>query len=92
MTKIQYIEDQLRDAKLRSSLSKVVADVDALMPQSEAEFSEIEKLGLYPAEQCVPFVTKQGTLFYQLDKRLYSYNHIENFCIFAAYDDKLNNQ
>lgn len=67
MTKIQYIEEQLRDAKLRSSLSMVVADVDALMPQSEAEFSEIEKLGLYPAEECVPFVTKQGSPFYQLD-------------------------
>ena len=67
MNKIQYISDRLSDAKLRGDLSKVVADVDALIPQSEEEFAEIQKFGLYPAEQCVPFVTKQGTPFYQLD-------------------------
>ena len=67
MKKIQYILDRLSDAKLRGDLSKVVADVDALIPQSEEEFAEIQKFGLYPAEQCVPFVTKQGTPFYQLD-------------------------
>ena len=67
MNKIQYILDRLSDAKLRGDLSKVVADVDALIPQSEEEFAEIQKFGLYPAEQCVPFVTKQGTPFYQLD-------------------------
>ena len=67
MVKIQYIQERLSDKKLRDDLSKVVADVDALIPQSEEAFSEIQKFGLYPAEQCVPFVTKQGTPFYQLD-------------------------
>ena len=67
MVKIKYILDRLSDTKLRNDLSKVVADVNALIPQSEEEFSEIQKFGLYPAEQCVPFVTKQGTPFYQLD-------------------------
>ena len=67
MNKIQYILDRLSDAKLRGDLSKVVADVDALIPQSEEEFAEIQKFGLYPAEDCVPFITKQGTPLYQLD-------------------------
>ena len=67
MVKIQYIRERLSDTKLRDDLSKVVADVNALIPQSKEEFSEIQKFGLYPAEQCVPFVTKQGTPFYQLD-------------------------
>lgn len=67
MVKIQYIQERLSDTKLRDDLSKVVADVDALIPQSEEEFLEVQKFGLYPAEQCVPFVTKQGTPFYQLD-------------------------
>jgi hypothetical protein len=51
---------------MRDNLSKVVNDVDSLIPQSEAEFEEVQKFGLYPAEQCQPFVTKQGTPFYQL--------------------------
>lgn len=67
MVKIQYIKESLNDIKLRNGLSSVVADVDALIPQSEVEFAEIKKFGLYPAEQCVTFVTKQGTPFYQLD-------------------------
>ena len=67
MTKLQYIQERLGDADLRAHLSKVVNDVDALIPQSEEEFAEIQKFGLYPAEECVPFITKQGTPFYQLD-------------------------
>ncbi|MBQ5925714.1 MAG: NADAR family protein [Paludibacteraceae bacterium] len=67
MTKIEYINSSLEDAKLRKALSDVVDNVDALIPQSESEFMELKKFGLYPAEQCVPFVTKQGTPFYQLD-------------------------
>ena len=51
----------------KNGLSKVVTDVDALIPQSETEFDEIQKFGLYPAERCQPFVTRQGTPFYQLD-------------------------
>ena len=67
MPKIQYIIARLSDTMLRDDLSEVVVNVDALKPQSEEEFSEIQKLGLYPAEQCIPFITKQGTPFYQLD-------------------------
>ena len=66
-TKIDYIKSTLEDVKLRDRLAEVVADVDALIPQSEEEFMELQKFGLYPAEGCVPFVTKQGTPFYQLD-------------------------
>ena len=67
MTKLEYIKERLSNTKLREDLSKVVEDVDALIPQSEEDFLDIQKFGLYPAEQCVPFVTKQGTPFYQLD-------------------------
>lgn len=67
MNKLQYIQEQLLNTKIRDALSDVAGDADALIPQSEAEFMELRKLGLYPAEQCVPFVTKQGTPFYQLD-------------------------
>ena len=67
MTKLQYIQERLGEAKLRTDLSKVVNDVDALIPQSEEEFAEIQKFGLYPAEECVPFITKQKTPFYQID-------------------------
>lgn len=67
MYKLEYIKERLNDAKLRDSLSKVVADVDALIPRSELEFDDIMKFGLYPAERCQPFVTRQKTPFYQLD-------------------------
>lgn len=67
MTKLEYIKERLSNTKLREDLSKVVEDVDALIPQSEEDFLDIQKFGLYPAEHCVPFVTNQGTPFYQLD-------------------------
>ena len=67
MKTLQYIHERLSDAKLRKDLATVVEDVDVLVPQSEAEFGEIQKFGLYPAEECVPFITKQGTPFYYLD-------------------------
>lgn len=67
MTQLAYIRERLSNEELRSDLSTVVADVEALMPQSEEQFAELQKLGLYPAEECVPFVTKQGTPYYQLD-------------------------
>ena len=67
MKTLQYIHERLSDAKLRKDLATVVEDVDVLVPQSEAEFGEIQKFGLYPAEECVPFITKQGTPFYNLD-------------------------
>ena len=84
--KINYIKSTLEDAKLREALAEVVTDVDALIPQSDEEFMEFQKFGLYPAEECVPFVTKQGTPFYQLDKKAMvpkgetsSYHHYGNF-------------
>ncbi len=67
MNKLEYIQSRLNDAKIRETLSKVANDVDSLIPQSEAEFDDVQKFGLYPAEQCQPFVTRQGTPFYQLD-------------------------
>ena len=67
MKTLQYIHERLSDAELRKKLATVVEDVDALVPQSEAEFGEIQKFGLYPAEECVPFITKQKTPFYHLD-------------------------
>ena len=67
MIKLKYIKERLSNTKLREDLSKVVEDVDALIPQSEEYFLDIQKFGLYPAEHCVPFVTNQGTPFYQLD-------------------------
>ena len=67
MNKLEYIQSRLNDARMRDNLSKVVNDVDSLIPQSEAEFEEVQKFGLYPAEQCQPFITRQGTPFYQLD-------------------------
>jgi hypothetical protein len=67
MNIVFYINEQLSDAKLRKDLATVVEDVEALIPHGEAEFMELQKFGLYPVEQCVPFITKQGTPFYQLD-------------------------
>ncbi len=67
MTKVQYIKDCICDTKLREALSQVVVDVGTLIPQTEEEFLLVQKMGLYPAEQCVPFITKQGTPFYHLD-------------------------
>lgn len=64
--KIEFIKS-LFEEELRETLSQVVDNVDSLIPQNEAEFIELQKFGLYPVEQCVPFVTKQGTPFYQLD-------------------------
>lgn len=67
IVKVNYIKSILEDVKLREALAEIVANVDALIPQSEEEFMELQKFGLYPAGKCVPFVTKQGTPFYQLD-------------------------
>ena len=67
MNKLEYIQSRLNDARMRDNLSKVVNDVDSLISQSEAEFEEVQKFGLYPAELCQPFITRQKTPFYQLD-------------------------
>ena len=65
--KIEYIKTQLEDPELLKALATVVEVPNALIPQSEDDFSQICKFGLYPAENCQPFVTKQGTPFYHLD-------------------------
>ena len=65
--KIEFIKSLFEEEELRETLSQVVDNVNSLIPSTEAEFMELQKFGLYPAEQCVPFVTKQGTPFYQLD-------------------------
>ena len=44
MTKLEYIKERMSDKELREDLLKVVPDVDALIPQSENEFSDIQKL------------------------------------------------
>jgi hypothetical protein len=66
-TLIDYIKQEFTNKKLRKDLQEVVEDVDALIPQNESEFVDLQKFGLYPAEECVPFVTEAGTPFYFLD-------------------------
>ena len=65
--KLEFIKTKLADPKLLKDLATVVEDPQSLIPQSEDEFSQLRKYGLYPAEDCQPFVTKQGTPFYHLD-------------------------
>jgi predicted NAD-dependent protein-ADP-ribosyltransferase YbiA (DUF1768 family) len=65
--KLEFIQSQLSNPKLLKDLASVVEDPHALIPQTEDEFSQLRKFGLYPAEDCQPFVTKQGTPFYHLD-------------------------
>ena len=67
MTKVEFIKQELDNKKLRKALQEVVENVDALIPQDESEFADLQKFGLYPAEECVPFVTEAGTPFYALD-------------------------
>lgn len=66
-TLVDYIKVEFANKKLRKALQEVVENVDALIPQNESEFADLQKCGLYPAEECVPFVTKQKTPFYFLD-------------------------
>ena len=65
--KLAFIKEQLSDERLKSELGKVVSSVEALIPECEEDFVQLQKFGLYPAEGCVPFVTKKGTPFYSLD-------------------------
>ena len=64
---LEFILSQLSDPKLLKDLATVVEDPQSLIPQSEEDFSQLCKFGLYPAEDCQPFVTKQGSPFYHLD-------------------------
>lgn len=65
--KLKFILSQLSDAKLIKDLSSVIEDPYSLIPQSEEEFTDLLKFGLFPAEDCQPFVTKQKTPYYNLD-------------------------
>ena len=65
--KLDFIKTQLSDPKLQKRLATLVDDPQSLMPQSEEDFSQLLKFGLYPAEDCQPFVTKQNSPFYNLD-------------------------
>ena len=65
--KLEFIKTELSDPKLLKALATLVDDPQSLIPQSEDEFTQLRKFGLYPAEDCQPFVTKQGTPFYHLD-------------------------
>ena len=65
--RLEFITTQLSDPKLLKDLATVVEDPQSLIPQSEEEFSQLCKFGLYLADECQPFVTKQGTPFYHLD-------------------------
>ena len=65
--KLEFILSQLSNPKLLKDLATVVEDPQSLIPQSEEDFSQLCKFGLYPAEDCQPFVTKQGSPFYHLD-------------------------
>ena len=67
MMKLEFIKTELSNPKLLKALSTLVEDPQSLIPQSEDEFTELRKFGLYPAEGCQSFVTKQGTPFYHLD-------------------------
>ena len=67
MTKLKFIREQLSNPKLLRDLASLVESPEDLIPKTEEEFNELRKFGLYPAEECQPFVTKQGTPFYHLD-------------------------
>ena len=57
MTKVEFITTQLSDPKLLKDLTTVVEDPQSLIPLTEAEFKDLCKFGLYPAEDCQPFTT-----------------------------------
>ena len=65
--KLEFIKNQLANNKLKCELMKVVSSVEALIPESEEDFNQLQKFGLYPVEECIPFDTKQGIPFYSLD-------------------------
>lgn len=45
MNKIDFIREQLSDPKLLKALASVVEDPQALIPQTEEEFSQLYKFG-----------------------------------------------
>ena len=67
-TFIEYINNRIEsDSKLREDLATTAGDITSLIPQTEDEMFLLGKLGLYPADTCAPFVTRQGTPFYEFD-------------------------
>ena len=67
-TFIEYINNRIEsDSKLREDLATTAGDITALIPHTEDEMFLLGKLGLYPADTCAPFVTRQGTPFYEFD-------------------------
>ena len=65
---LKYISNRVAtDSKLQADLIKTAGDIASLVPQSEDEMFLLGKLGLYPADTCAPFVTRQGTPFYEFD-------------------------
>lgn len=65
---LTYINNRLNsDINLRIDLEKTVASLNDLLPCSTDEMLQIGKLGLYPAFNCAPFITRQGTPFYPFD-------------------------
>ena len=67
MNKIDFIKQQFSNPKSLRDLATVFEYPQDLIPQREEDFSQLCKFGLYPADECQPFVTKQGTPFYHLD-------------------------
>ena len=67
MTKLKFIREQLSNPKLLKDLTSLVESPEDLIPKTEEDFDELRKFGLYPADLCQPFITKQGTPFYHLD-------------------------
>ena len=64
--KLEFIKKQFADNKLKCKLQKVVSSVEAIIIESEKDFKQLQKFGLYPAEVCRLFVTKQCFPFYSL--------------------------
>ena len=67
MNKIDFIKQQFSNPKSLRDLATVVEYPQDLIPQREEDCSQLCKFGLYHADECQPFVTKQGTPFYHLD-------------------------
>lgn len=67
MENLDFIRRQISEHGLLEKIASVVECPDALIPANEAEFDDLCKFGLYPANSCQPFVTKQKTPFYNLD-------------------------
>lgn len=67
MRKTDYIKHLISEHGPLEKIAPVVECPEALIPYDEAEFDDLCKFGLYPAHLCQPFVTKQGTPFYNLD-------------------------